>query len=139
MLEIPTENFKVEDEIDLTKSDVYAVSEAFMNVQKFGISLFWKEKFVLLIRVYQLYALFFLFYFEFFPSNARKFFTPVMMTFLGSWHLLTENMYYNFIQKWGVMYTVITTFTIVSIVFYSLGLICNRPGKKRNRLERLEK
>ena len=52
------------------------------------ISLFWEEKVVILIRSIQLYAIFFIFYYEYWPSYARKFFTPVMMAVLGTnWHI----------------------------------------------------
>ena len=73
-----------------TKTQLTKLSTAYLKVQKAGVSLFWMEKVVMLIRVYQLYALFFLFYYEFFPESARKHLRPVMMTFLGSWHIMGD-------------------------------------------------
>ena len=61
------------------------------------ISLFWEEKIVLLIRILQIYSLFFVFYYEYFPSYSRKFFTPIMMGVLGTnWHIPDQESYYDF-------------------------------------------
>ena len=56
------------DEEHMNKSQMIKLSSAYLKVQKAGISLFWIEKIAMLIRVYQIYAVFFLFYYEFFPS-----------------------------------------------------------------------
>jgi hypothetical protein len=48
------------------------------------ISLFWEEKFVVLIRIAQLYTLLFFFYYEQWPSNTRKFLTIMFTGFTGS-------------------------------------------------------
>ena len=100
------------------------------------ISLFWEEKFVLLIRVVRLYAVFFIFYYEYWPSYSRKFFTPFMMAMLGSnWHIPTQEHYYDFMQDYDLMYRVIIIFTIVTSVFYSFGAVLNMKKKMRYRLE----
>ena len=51
------------------------------------ISLFWEEKFVMLIRVAQLYSCLFFFYYEQWPSNARNYLTIMFASFSGSLYI----------------------------------------------------
>ena len=58
-----------------------------LNLNCFGnleISLFWEEKFVVLIRILQLYSCLFFFYYEQWPSNARKYLTYGFSAINGS-------------------------------------------------------
>ena len=82
---------------NFTSTELNFVAQTYVKISKKGISLFWQEKLLLLIRINQLYALYMLFYLEFFPERARPVFTPALMAQLGAWHLLTEDMYYKFI------------------------------------------
>lgn len=72
-------------EEEVSKATTLQESACTKNLE---ISLFWEEKALLLIRVLQLFACFFLFYYEYYPSYARKFFTTPMMLVLGtSFHI----------------------------------------------------
>lgn len=54
------------------------------------ISLFWEEKILILVRVLQLYSVFFIYYFEYWPSKTRTYLTPAFGSFLLSFHVITE-------------------------------------------------
>jgi len=91
---------------------------------------------VLLIRVVQLYAVFFIFYYEYWPTNARQWFTPFMMAVLGTnWHIPNQKEYYNFMQDYDLMYKVILIWTATTIAFYSFGMVLSLRKKLRYRLE----
>jgi len=51
------------------------------------VSLFWEEKFAVLIRIAQLYTTLFVFYYEQWPSNTRKYLTMMFMGFTGSGYI----------------------------------------------------
>lgn len=53
------------------------------------ISLFWEEKIIIIVRVLQLYAVFFIYYFEHWPSKTRQYLTPMMSSFLLSFNVIT--------------------------------------------------
>lgn len=61
-----------------------------LNLNCFGnleISLFWEEKFAIMIRIAQLYGVLFFFYFEQWPSNTRKYYTVGFMAINGSGYI----------------------------------------------------
>lgn len=47
------------------------------------ISLYWEEKIVLILRSLQLYAFFFIVFYEHWPSVTRDYFTPVFTALVG--------------------------------------------------------
>lgn len=53
-----------------------------------SVSLFWEEKFQILIRVVQLYSFFFLTYYEFWPQQTRDEFTGVFSVLILSFKIL---------------------------------------------------
>ena len=55
---------------NFTNSEATFLAHTYVKIQKRGISLFWEEKILLLIRVNQIYAIIFLFYFDYFPAQA---------------------------------------------------------------------
>ena len=58
------------------------------------VSLFWEEKFVVLIRIAQLYTLLFFFYYEQWPSNTRKYLTIMFTGFTGSSFIQDQDEFY---------------------------------------------
>lgn len=54
-----------------------------------NVSLFWEEKFMIIIRVIQLYTFFFLCYYEFWPQSARSNFTAFFASFMLSFDILS--------------------------------------------------
>ena len=96
-------NFKKDHEDVIKEADLEEEVSKATAMQENGctknlvISLFWEEKIVLLIRMLQLYALIFVFYYEYWPSYARKFFTPYMMgVLLTNFHIPDQENYYLF-------------------------------------------
>ena len=62
-----------------------------LNLNCFGnleISLFWEEKLVIIVRTLQLYSVLFIFYFEQWPSNTRKYLTVMFTAFNGSLYIM---------------------------------------------------
>ena len=51
------------------------------------ISVFWEEKLIVMVRVAQLYALIFFFYFEQWPTKTKKYFTLMFSSFLGNLYI----------------------------------------------------
>ena len=63
------------------------------------ISLFWEEKFAVLVRIAQLYTVLFFFYYEQWPSNTRKYLTVMFSSFNGSLYIQTQEDFYLFMQN----------------------------------------
>ena len=106
-------------EEEVSKATTLAESSCTHNLE---ISLFWEEKILLLIRVMQLYACFFLFYYEYYPSYARKFFTKPTLFFLGYLpYIDDQDAYYFFMQDYDLMYKVIVIWSAITVVFYFAG------------------
>ena len=85
-----------EDDLEDAVNKATALKENDCN-GNLSISLFWEEKIAIMIRVLQLYGLIFIFYYEYWPSYARKFVTPYMMFILGTnWHIPDQETYYKF-------------------------------------------
>ena len=82
---IPDEEQELNVEDEIEKANTVRVN-CFKNIE---ISLFWEEKIVIIIRVLQLYALFYIYYFESWPSKTRNNLTPVFSTILLSFHIST--------------------------------------------------
>ena len=63
-----------EDDGGLNEKDEIEMANAMKEDKCTGnleISLFWEEKIIILIRVLQLYSVFFLYYYEYWPSKTR--------------------------------------------------------------------
>ena len=88
------------------------------------ISLFWEEKIVIIIRVLQLYSTFFLYYYENWPSKTRLLLTPMFSSILLSFHVVTQDMFYNFVtdfnQVWKATAAFIGSLIMVVIVLGTL-------------------
>lgn len=82
---IPDEEQELNVEDEIEKANTVRVN-CFKNLE---ISLFWEEKIVIIIRVLQLYAVFYIYYFESWPSKTRNNLTPVFSTILLSFHIST--------------------------------------------------
>ena len=120
-------------EEEVSKATTLQESACTKNLE---ISLFWEEKILLLIRVLQLCACFFLFYYEYYPSYARKFFTTPMMLVLGtSFHIRDQEEYYDFMQSYDLMYKVILIWTGITAAFYITGWSVNIQRRLRFRIE----
>lgn len=59
-----------------------------------NVSLFWEEKYLIIMRVIQLYSFFFLTYYEFWPASARSGFTGFFSFFLLSFNVWNQENYY---------------------------------------------
>jgi hypothetical protein len=99
------------------------------------ISLFWEEKILILIRVFQLYATFFVYYYESWPSKTREFGTPYFMAILLSFYIPTENDLYMFMADFDKV--VITTIVYVgaTILLFILLASLSCPKRLRYRME----
>ena len=127
------EKLEVDLEEEVSKATTLAESACTHNLK---ISLFWEEKILLLIRVMQLYACFFLFYYEYYPSYARKFFTKPTLFFLGYLpYIDDQDAYYFFMQDYDLMYKVIVIWSAITVVFYFAGWYLNFQKRLRFRIE----
>ena len=72
-----------------------------LNVNCLGnleISLFWEEKMFLFIRISQLYALLFIFYYEQWPSKTRSKATRQILGVNATGYIADQESYYEFMQ-----------------------------------------
>lgn len=99
------------------------------------MSLFWEEKYIVLNRLIQLYALFFFTYYEYWPSAARKYFTPYFSFYMLSWNIWTQERYYDLIQSPNLVRTGCGFFlaTMFCVLFCACCCLCSK--KLRYRLE----
>ena len=74
---------QLETELETEVSEALQLEEHCWT-KNLTISLFWEEKIFLLVRAIQMYSLFFIVFYEFWPSYARIYFTPFFMAFNGS-------------------------------------------------------
>jgi hypothetical protein len=65
------------------------------------ISLFWEEKFVIIVRYLQLYGLIFFFYYENWPANTRLWLTNMFCGFNFSFYITTQDQFYAFMQDFN--------------------------------------
>ena len=93
------------------------------------------EKFAVLIRLFQLQAVFYLFYYDDFPDKYREIWTPIAMGLLGAWPMVTEEMYFEFIQNHLLMYSTILALTVFTIIWYVGGLALQRYKAEHHVLE----
>ena len=77
----------------------------------------------------------FLFYFDYFPAQAQRLFSPFLMFSLGSWHLLSSDWRYDFIQSWGFLFSIVIIFTVITAVFYGVIFLANMHGHRRERIK----
>jgi len=94
------------------------------------ISLFFEEKFVLCFKIFQLYGVLFLFFYEEFPSKIRKSLTPVLMAFNLNFHISEQRLYYHFMHKdsdWKVYAAAGYVFLTLILLIIFLTITC--PGK----------
>ena len=63
------------------------------------VSLFWEEKFLLVIRYIQLYGFLMIAFYESWPTEARRLWSYVMLGSTGSFHLIYD--YYGTIQSFA--------------------------------------
>lgn len=99
------------------------------------ISLFWEEKLVMLLRVFQLYSFFFLVLFEYWPSAARQYMTPVFTMPLGAVHLWNQDQYYKMVQNISVVRYVTLAFLGVMVGLALIFWFLSSSNKIRFRVE----
>lgn len=109
-----------------------------LNLNCFGnleISLFWEEKFAIMVRTAQLYSVLFFFYYEQWPSNTRKYLTVMFSAFNGSLYIKNQDEFYEFMQDLTLIEYVIGGTFIVNMVLLAIGLILTCKKTLRYRLE----
>lgn len=78
---IPEKDQEVSEQQAIAAANALKTNACTGNLE---ISLFWEEKIIIIIRVLQLYAVFFIYYYESWPSKTRDLGTPYFMAILLS-------------------------------------------------------
>mmetsp|Transcript_97756 Transcript_97756/g.134482 ORF Transcript_97756/g.134482 Transcript_97756/m.134482 type:complete len:235 (-) Transcript_97756:819-1523(-) len=88
---------------------------------------------MILIRTIQLYSVFFIFYYEHWPSQTRDSLTGFFMFWNVSAHLWTQDMYYEFIQNFETIAYVTFIFFLALLVYiaFCMFFFCNKRLKFR--------
>lgn len=132
MWEIPAppeeEELKEEDEIE--KANMLSENRCTGNLE---ISLFWEEKIVILVRVLQLYSVFFLWYYESWPSKTRDQLTPAFSLFLLSLYVPTQAHFYAFIQDFEMVWMTTAAYcgALLLLVLILSTMRCQKKLKYR--------
>lgn len=88
-----------------------------------------------MLRVLQLYSFFFLGFFDYWPTAARSWFTPLFTFSLGSFHIWSQDKYYNTIESMPASLIVTICFTVAMMLVFTAIYRSNGETRLRYRME----
>jgi len=100
----------------------------------FGISLFWEEKFLLLVRYLQLYSLCYIAFYEWWPFDFNEMLGNIVLG-LGFNFVYLNDGYYKFIEEFEIYGLNIVGWFIVFAIFLASGVTVVRTKKLRHEFK----
>ena len=123
---IPPEGEELNEEEAVEQANTLVENRCTGNLE---ISLFWEEKIIILVRVLQLYSVFYLYYYEYWPSKTRDQLTPYFSLLLVAWYVPTQNHFYAFITDFDKVW--LTTCIYVGALVLCLILLSSFRCQKK--------